>query len=201
MPKLDNKKHEAFCREYISSNFNGTAAYRTIYKGNRSAHVCASKLLATPKVRQRVEEMQAEYWRAQQMTADEVLARIAQVARFDPAKLADADGNPLPLHKVDPGTRGAISGVDFEERVVRDADGSEEAVLVSRVKKVRTSDRNKALEMLARGFSLFEREQETAAQAQASAFAGILKGLVVDRSGLGLVIDPPPKALPAKSGE
>ena len=60
--RLENPKHEAFCRNYIKLLFHGTNAYLATYPDSspESAMSSASELLRNPKITQRLEELQEE---------------------------------------------------------------------------------------------------------------------------------------------
>ena len=60
--KLSNKRHQAFCDEYLINGMNATQAYLTVYKSvNKkiTAEVNGSKLLSNTKVKAYIEERQA----------------------------------------------------------------------------------------------------------------------------------------------
>lgn len=74
-------KQKAFVLAYLSNGFNGTRAAKTAkYKGNDATlAVVASENLRKPKVKAAIEEAMKE----QTLTAEEVLARLAMMARGD----------------------------------------------------------------------------------------------------------------------
>ena len=58
MPKLKNKRHEAFCMEYRRNGFNGLQAYKSVYKcSDKVAHKSGSRLLANVGIKARLEEL------------------------------------------------------------------------------------------------------------------------------------------------
>lgn len=71
-------KHEAFCIEYVQT-WNASDAYSRVYKKatRESCYTNGSILLRNPKIQERIKE----YLRTKQMTADEVLTRLADQAR------------------------------------------------------------------------------------------------------------------------
>lgn len=79
MAKLTGKQ-EAFCLFYVGeANFNGTQAARLArYKGTYSTlSVIAAQNLGKHNIRRRISELMAEF----AMTAEEVLGRLASIAR------------------------------------------------------------------------------------------------------------------------
>lgn len=194
MAALANKRRELFCREYVKT-FNGTAAAKLAGYKPGAAQVTASMILCDPMVTRRVEELKEARWRSMEMSDAELRARIAATARFDPRRLKDAEGNPIPLHKLDDETAWALTGVDIEERTIREQDGDEEALISVRMMKYRAADKNKAQEMLSRMANLFKQDTSNAADSAVSAFAQVLGGMIGGQSGLGNLIEP--AALPA----
>ena len=59
MPKLKNKRHEAFCMEYRRNGFNAKQAYKTVYKtkNDRTAESAGERLLSKVEVQARLEEL------------------------------------------------------------------------------------------------------------------------------------------------
>jgi len=58
MPKLKNKRHEAFCMEYRRNGFNGLQAYKTVYKcSDVVAQKNSSKLLTRVDIKARLDEL------------------------------------------------------------------------------------------------------------------------------------------------
>ena len=77
------ERQENFCLEYAKCG-NATEAYKAAgYKTNTpgSAWVCASQLLRNPKVKARVEELQAEIRSAKMMDIAERREVLANIAR------------------------------------------------------------------------------------------------------------------------
>lgn len=70
------------------------------------------------------------------ITAAGVLLEAARVAFADPAKLAAADGSPIPVRELDEGTRAAVSAVGLIDR----ADGSRVMVATELHEKGRALD-------------------------------------------------------------
>lgn len=194
MAALANKRRELFAREYIK-DFNGTAAAKRAGYKVGAAQVTSSRMLCDRMVTSRVEELKAARWRSMQMSDDELRARIAATARFDPRKLVDANGQPIELHKLDDETAWALSAVDLEERSIREQDGDEEALISIRTRKYRAADKNKAHEMLARMANLFKADTSNAADAAVTAFAQVFGGVIGDKSGIGGLIDVEPVAI------
>lgn len=86
---LKNKKHQEFVNEYFIRNMNGTDAYQAVYpKATReSARREASRLLTNVDVKAEIETRLKE----KQMSADEVLSRLSDMARSDIADFSRVD--------------------------------------------------------------------------------------------------------------
>jgi phage terminase small subunit len=86
---LKNKKHQEFVNEYFLHNMNGTDAYQAVYpKATReSARREASRLLTNVDVKAEIETRLKE----KQMSADEVLARLGDMAKSNIADFAHVE--------------------------------------------------------------------------------------------------------------
>lgn len=85
-------RHMAFVDNYFICGMNATEAYRRTYpkcKKDESAWASASQLLREPKVRAAIDERMREL----QMTADEAVSRLSDMARGDIRDLLDEEGN------------------------------------------------------------------------------------------------------------
>lgn len=103
MGELSNKRHEAFCHEYVANGFNGTDAYRHVYpKANqRTCEVNAEKLLSNTEVRKRADELTQERNERTDSKADEFLEQLKYMAMFDPTEILGWDGFVLTVKSFD----------------------------------------------------------------------------------------------------
>ena len=143
MAKLDNDRHERFCQEYVV-DLNGTQAYIRAGYSERGAEASASKLLANPKVKARIAELQAKVASKLEITAERVLMETARIAYSDPRKLFNEDGSLKHIKDLDDDTAAAISGIEY--------DGT--------VRKIRRYDKNAALANLGKHLKLFRDQVE-----------------------------------------
>lgn len=84
MTKL-NEKQMKFCREYISCNYNATAAYLKVYdeEGKMSREVAASgacKLMSRQYIKDYIAELQKEAFEAAAISAERVALKLAEIA-------------------------------------------------------------------------------------------------------------------------
>lgn len=108
----------------------------------------------------RVTELKTAQFKRLQMGADEVLAGLANVARFDARKLFNEDGSFKGVTAIDDQTALAIAGIEIEETIqVADSDGAE--VIKTRTTKIKANDRVKALGLLAKHLRLIEPDKNT----------------------------------------
>src|SRR3954469_25417892 len=91
-------KQERFVREYLT-DLNATRAAKAAGYGPRGAHVTGSRLLKDPKVRAALEAAEGARSERTQITADNVLRQLWNVATSDVAKAFDADGRLLPIQQ------------------------------------------------------------------------------------------------------
>lgn len=81
MPILSNQRHEKFCLEYFATG-NATRAYIAAGYAEKTANVCSSQLLATPKIQARIAELQAKQERKAIDTAAVDAAYVLQGAQY-----------------------------------------------------------------------------------------------------------------------
>ena len=74
-----------------------------------------------------------------EITQDRVLQEFSKISFFDPRKLYDAEGNLLPVHKLEADVAAAIGGVDVVCRKIGDIE-------IEITKKVKFIDKKGALD-------------------------------------------------------
>jgi phage terminase small subunit len=87
-----------------------------------------------------------------ELSADDTLRGIANIANFDPRKLFDEEGNAKGIHELDLETAQVLSGLDFV--TLYEGDGEQKHAF-GQLRKVRFADRLKAFELLGRYQKLF----------------------------------------------
>lgn len=138
-----NLKQQRFVAEYLIDG-NATAAYmRSGYQATKSSATAnAAKLLTNPNIRAEIEKGQRKMLDRLELTAERVLQEVARIAFFDPRKMFDATGIPIPLYMLDTDTACAIAGMEVLEAF----DGSgKDRILVGHIKKYKIADKNTAL--------------------------------------------------------
>lgn len=140
------EKREAFCRAYLENGGNGTAAHETAFPGRytrKQRNEEASKLLADPKISQRIHELRGRLDTESTIKAKEVVDALAAVLLADVLHCFDRKGRVLPLDKINPATRAAIAGYEVAK------DG---------LVKLRFWNKNEAADKLMRYLGLYERD-------------------------------------------
>lgn len=79
MPILENPKHERFAREY-SIDRNGTQAAARAGYSKKTSGVQASRLLKDAAIAARIVELENQYLKAADITAERVLEELGRIA-------------------------------------------------------------------------------------------------------------------------
>lgn len=134
-------KQESFVREYLVDLNATQAAIRAGYS-IRTAESIGFENLRKPGIADAIAAAKEARARRVEITADRVLKELARIAFFDPRRLLQSDGRPIPLQELDDDTAAAVAGVD----VLEEYEGSgDERVLIGHVKKYKIADKNTAL--------------------------------------------------------
>jgi phage terminase small subunit len=139
LPKQLTAKQQRFVDEYLVDINATQAAIRAGYSP-RTADSMASQLLAHPAVGPAVRAALEARSQRTKITQDEVIERLAMIARMDPRKLYRPDGTFKAVHELDDETALAVASVEFTEQ------GG---------KKVRFWDKKGALELLGKHLGMF----------------------------------------------
>lgn len=115
MPRLKNRRHERFAREYVRNGFNGAAAARSVGISNASARQIASEWLTKPNILDRVNELNEDFLNDSAMSVEEAAMLLAEIARFNPKNLYDENGQLLPIHELDAETAASIQEFEIDQ--------------------------------------------------------------------------------------
>ncbi|WP_310731021.1 terminase small subunit, partial [Burkholderia multivorans] len=107
-------KHQRFVDEYLI-DLNATKAAERAGYSKRTAGQIGFELLKKPEIAEAISEAMKAREQRTGITQDRVLRELARIAFFDPRKLFDADGRPLPISELDDDTAAAIAGLDVFE--------------------------------------------------------------------------------------
>lgn len=174
---------ERFVLEYIRDD-NAARAYRAASPGCTplTAGTEGHRILKNPKVAAVIAQQRETIAARLELTAERTILEIARVAYFDPRKLFDAQGNPLPVTELDDHTAAAIAGLEVLEQY---EGAGEERRLIGHLKKYKVADKNAALEKAAKILGLFEKDNRQ----KADPLLALLDGM--RRSAVPVVATPP----------
>jgi len=137
-----NHRQERFVYEFLKDQNASAAAVRAGYSA-RTKGTHAAALMRHPLVAERIRLGLADLYASLNITALSLLRQQARVAFFDPGKLFDAAGDPVPLDQLDPEILSVLT-VHYDTRKNGDW-----------VKRVRQPARQQALAALERRYAQF----------------------------------------------
>lgn len=132
---------------------NATACYQKI-QPRASASTARKKgqeYLNHPIVQAHLAERAEKIGAEADITQDRVLREIARIGLFDPRKLFDNVGNPLPITELDDDTAAAIAGIKVKT-ISSDQDE------VGAIVEYKLADKNSALEKLMKHLGGYEKD-------------------------------------------
>lgn len=141
-------KRLLFCAEYVKDLDAGAAAARAGYaKG--SARQTGAALKKLPDVKAELKRLTTKRLERAELSAERVLEELRRLSFADIRGLFAADGSLKPLHELTAEDAACIASVDIVMKNVTSGDGK-----IDRVLKVKTWDKTRSLEMLAKHFAL-----------------------------------------------
>ena len=84
-------------------------------KSDDVAAAASARLLRNVKLGVYIQECLEKAQERTEVTLDRVIKEYARIAFFDPRKMFDEDGNPVPLTEMDDDTAAVIAGLDILE--------------------------------------------------------------------------------------
>jgi len=160
-------KEERFVAEFLVDCNGGEAYRRAGYtcKTDNAARVGAYQLRKKPEIADAIEKGLREKIERTKMNADRVFLELQRIVTFDPRKLFDSEGKPIPIHELDDDTVAALAGLD----VLEEFQGSgQERTLVGYTKKYRLASKLDAISLAMRHFSMLkDRVEHTGADGEA----------------------------------
>lgn len=144
-------KQQRFVDEYLH-DLNATQAAIKAGYSKKTARSVGSENLAKPDIAKAIQEAMKNRQARTFITQDRVLQELARIAFFDPRKLLDDDGNPIPLSNLDDDTAAAVAGVDLMEEY---EGHGKDRVFIGYTKKFKLADKNTALSNAMRHLGMF----------------------------------------------
>lgn len=140
MKKLTTK--ESLFVDYYLVDLNASEAARKAGYSEKTAGTIASQVLARPHVAAAIQKAMQRRSQRTEVTQDRVLQELARIMFFDPRRMFDAAGNPIPINELDDDTAAAIAGVE----VLEEYEGyGKDRKFIGYTKKYRLFDKNTAL--------------------------------------------------------
>lgn len=165
-PRIDLTEREQLFANMILENMNKTKknkmtntecfriAYQNFKAKENSCQVMASNVLNKPKIQQYIQERKRQAANKVEVTIARVLRGLLRIAEFDPRKLLDAKGRPIPIHKLDDDTALGMAGLDFKRDVRRTKTGQRKVTFYPH--KIKTESRKPAWEMLGTHLNMWD---------------------------------------------
>lgn len=183
MSELTDKQAQ-FVHEYMIDRNGTQAAIRSGYSA-KTAQMQASRLLTNVMVRAAIDAGLSDLAKRVGISSEMVLRERKRIAFFDPRKLLDRDGNPIPIQDLDADTAAAIAGLD----VVQSASNDIPCV----IKKYRLATKDNSLAALEKYFGLNEKtvrfalpkikNADDCTKAQAAALSAVASGTLLPSEG------------------
>jgi len=152
--KALNPKQQRFVVEYLVDLNATQAAIRAGYSP-KTAGVQAFDLLKKPEIAAAIERQRNVHAKSTGLTVERVLQEAMRLAFFDIRKLADSEGNPIPISELDDDTAAAIQGLEMATERSRGDEPTETVV-----RKYKVADKNSAIERLFKHLGLFEKDNK-----------------------------------------
>lgn len=165
-------REEVFVREMVATKGDRHAAVKAAGYAISRADQTASELLARPHVarayREALERVREQVEEETGVDLARVVKEIAKLAFFDPRKLFNPDGSPVPVTELDDQVAAALAGLE----VLEEWDGvGRDRVFVGYVRKYKLAQRSTALDLLMKHLGGYEKDHEQQGSAQARALA------------------------------
>lgn len=144
------EKQRRFCEEYLIDLNATQAAIRAGYSEDSATEI-GYENLRKPHIQEYLKSRQKELQEATGITQKRVLEEYAKVAFVDLRKFYTVDGVLKSIHDLDDEAAGALAGIEvYEEKT-----GTEDVEALGTTKKIKTYDKVKALDSLARHLGMF----------------------------------------------
>lgn len=144
------EQYKIFADNYLI-DFNGKQSAIKAGYSERRAEVTASELLKKEEIQTYLAEQSQKTADILGITRERTMKEIGRLAFVDIRKFYSVDGSLKSIHDLDEESAAALAGVEtYEEKI-----GDEEKLTIGQTKKIKTYDKTKALEMLAKHFKIY----------------------------------------------
>lgn len=159
-------KRKAFVEFYFANGENATQAAISAGFSAKTAGVTGAKMLKDPRVLAEITRRRSELCANLEISTERILKERARLAFYDPRKLFDSDGKPIPIHLLDDDTAAALAGLDVHEEYAGTGD---DRVFVGYTKKYKLPDKNSSLTALEKIKGMYEQDNKQAGEAAGTA--------------------------------
>lgn len=151
LPANLTPKEKLFVTHYIVDK-NASKAARLAGYEEKNAGAMGHELLKKPEIRSTIDAALEAQLYSIGINKHRVLLEYARLGFFDPRKLFDADGYPIPINHLDDDTAAALAGLDVKEEYAKDEDGK--MVFAGYTKKYKLAEKKGALDSIAKHLGL-----------------------------------------------
>lgn len=160
------KKQELFVQEYVV-DFNGTAAAIRAGYSKKTATLIATQNVRKPNIKFRIDAVLEARAAVNAITVNRILEEYGKLAFMDPRKFFKEDGSVLDVTELDDSSAACVAGMDIS--VVK-----KEGTTTEYIKKIRLTDKSKALKDLATYLHMFAEKDDSGKEDN---YAEVLKEL------------------------
>jgi len=150
-------KQEMFCQEY-TTDFNATRSAISAGYSKKTAYSQGQRLLKNVEIGKRLMELRKKLMDKVELSQERVVLELMRHAFFDIRKIYDQEGHLLPVLEWDDDSAACVAGIDLSVLKTTIEINDETAVKEvesSLLKKIKTTDALRALEMLGRHLAMF----------------------------------------------
>jgi len=155
-----NEQMVRYCEEYVKNPDDQTACAIEAGYSPATAVNQASRLMADPRIQERIAHLRQARSRRTKIDADYVLKRLVEIDQMDVLDILTDDGGLKPVSQWPKVWRTSLSAMDINR--IRMAGGDGEEDIESTMQKVKWPDKVKNLELIGKhvGVSAFKEVQE-----------------------------------------
>ncbi|MGC0808992.1 terminase small subunit [Pantoea agglomerans] len=149
-----------YCEEYVKNPDDQTACAISAGYSAATAVNAASRLMADPRIKERIIHLRQARSRRTKIDADYVLKRLVEIDQMDVLDILTDEGGLKPVSQWPKVWRTSLSAMDINR--IRMAGGDGEEDIESTMQKVKWPDKVKNLELIGKhvGVSAFKEVQE-----------------------------------------
>ena len=151
------EKTKLFLEAFLSNNRNLRKSAEAMGCSGAGADKAGQRMSKTVLFLSMLDERQKVVFSDLEITTERILKERARMAFFDPRKLFDKTGRPIPIHELDDDTAAAIAGLDVLEEF--ETTGKVKT-LIGYTKKYKLADKNASLTSLERQRGMYKADNE-----------------------------------------